>query len=274
MTSMTFRDRIGFDAGSTPLEEALEFASANGFHYMDFNADTGANRLDGWTDQRVRAVRDACERHAVTLTIHTTSGVNVAEMAPFVGDGVDRYLAANVDLAERLGCRRLVVHGGFHFSSSVDARKSASLQRLQKAVAYAERSGRVLLLENLNFEPDDAEVHYLAHTVEECRTYFDAIPSDSFGWAFTVNHSHLVPEDIDGFLDAFGVDRIGEVRLADNVGHREVHLLPGQGNIDFGAVFRRLESSGYGGFYTMSFGSLREKLEARDWLAARGPQDA
>ena len=268
---MTLRDRIGFDAGSTPLEEALEFAAANGFHYMDFNADTGSNRLDGWSDERVRRVRDACDRDSISLTIHTTSGVNVAELAPFVGDAVDRYLSANVDLAERLGCGRLVVHGGFHFSSSVDARKSASVERLRRAVAHAEKSGRVLLLENLNFEPDDAEVHYLAHTVEECKTYFDAISSESFGWAFTVNHAHLVPEDIDGFLDAFGIDRIGEVRLADNVGHREVHLVPGQGNIDFGAVFSRLESSGYGGFYTMSFGSLQDKLDAREWLAARGP---
>ena len=73
----------------------------------------------------------------------------------------------------------------------------------------------ILGLENLNAEPERAEVHYLAHTVEECRPYFNAIQSEAFGWAFTVNHAHLVPEGIGGFLDAFGVARIGEVRLAD-----------------------------------------------------------
>jgi sugar phosphate isomerase/epimerase len=125
-------------------------------------------------------------------------------------------------------------------------------------------------LENLNFEPDDAEVHYLAHTVEECRLYFDAISSPHLGWAFTVNHANLVPEGIDGFLDAFGVDRIGEVRLADNLGDKEVHLKPGQGNIDFQALFRRLESGGYQKFYTMAFGPLEDKLEARDVFAGYG----
>ena len=128
----------------------------------------------------------------------------------------------------------------------------------------------VLFLGNLKFEPDDAEVHYLAHTVEECRLYSDAIPSAHLGWAFTVNHANLVPEGIDGFLDAFGVDRIGEVRLADNLGDKEVHLNPGQGNIDFEAVFRRLESAGYQKFYTMAFGSLEDKLEARDAFAGFG----
>lgn len=124
-----------------------------------------------------------------------------------------------------------------------------------------------MFLENLNFETNDAEVHYLAHTVAECRLYFEAISSAHFGWAFTANHANLVPEGINGFLDAFGLDRIGEVRLADNLGDREVHLKPGEGNIDFASVFRRLESTGYQKFYTMAFGSLDDKLEARDVFA-------
>ena len=61
----------------------------------------------------------------------------------------------------------------------------------------------------MNREPDDAEIHYLAHTVEECRYYFDAIPSPRLGWSFTVNHAHLVAEGIDGFIDAFGLGRCG-----------------------------------------------------------------
>ena len=163
-----------------------------------------------------------------------------------------------------------MVHAGYHFSAAVEARKSASLERLKRTVGYAEDVGTVLLLENLNFEPHDAEVHYLAHTVAECRTYFDAISSDHFGWAFTANHAHLVPEGIEGFLDAFGVERIGEVRLADNLGDKEVHLNPGEGNIDFAALFRRLESSGYKKYYTMAFGSLQDKLAARETFARYG----
>ena len=259
---MSLGARIGFDSGTTKLEDSLEFAATHSFHYLDFNCDTGPNHLDIWSKERTDAVLGICQRNNIRLSLHTSSGVNVAELSPFVSEAVDQYLRRYIELARILDCHGVVVHGGYHFSSELEARKSASLERLKRAVGYAESEGVVLLLENLNFEPVDAEVHYLAHTVEECRFYFDAIPSAHLGWAFTVNHAHLVPEGIDGFLDAFGVTRIGEVRLADNIGEKEVHLNPGEGNIDFEAVFRRLEASGYEKFYTMSFGSLQDKLEA------------
>jgi len=264
---MNLRDRIGYDAGGTRLEEALAWAAANAFHYVDFNADRGPNHLSSWGEERVRAVRDTCARHDVHLGLHTASAVNVAEFSPYVSEAVDAYLRANIDCARRLGCEWLVVHGGYHFSSDLQARKTASLERLQRAVVYAESAGAHLLLENLNFEPDHAEIHYLAHTVDECRYYFDAIASARFGWAFTVNHANLVPEGIDGFIEAFGIRRIGEVRLADNLGDREVHLKPGEGNIDFRSLFTRLESTGYQGHYMMAFGDQADKLEARDFLA-------
>jgi sugar phosphate isomerase/epimerase len=264
---MNLRDRIGYDAGGTRLEDALAWAVANAFHYVDFNADREPNHLDSWSDGRVRAVRETCAHHDIHLGLHTASAVNVAEFSPYVSDAVDAYLRANIDCARRLGCEWLVVHGGYHFSSDLQTRKTASLERLKRAVAYAEPAGARLLLENLNFEPDNAEIHYLAHNIDECRDYFDAIASAHFGWAFTVNHANLVPEGIDGFIDTFGIRRMGEVRLADNLGDREVHLKPGEGNIDFASLFTRLESGGYQGHYMMAFGDQADKLEARDFLA-------
>ena len=112
-------------------------------------------------------------------------------------------------------------------------RKVAGLERLKRAVGYAEAQGMLLLLENLNWEPEHAEVHYLAHNIEECQYYFDAIDSPHLRWPFTVNHAALVPEGIDGFLDQLGLARCEEVRLADSHGRYEEHLPPGEGQIDF-----------------------------------------
>ena len=264
---MDFKDRIGNDSGTNRLEDALAWASANGIHFLDFSADIGPNVLDSWTDERVAAIQATCHEHDIHIGLHTLSGVNVAEFSPFLSDAVDEYLHAYMDLAKRMGCEWTIVHAGFHFTSNRQDRVDASLARLQRATAYAESTGVRLLLENLNFEPDDAEVHYLAHTIEECKLYFDAIKSPNFGMAFTINHANLVPEGIGGFLDAFGVDRIGEVRLADNNGDKEVHLLPGEGNIDFPSVFRRIEDEGYTGHYSMAFGTLDDRIRARDEFA-------
>jgi sugar phosphate isomerase/epimerase len=261
------REQIGFDAGARRLEDALAWAVRHGFHHVDFNADTGDNHLHAWGPGRVSAVRQTCERHGIHLGLHTSSAVNVAEFSPYVTTAVDQYLRANVDVARRLGCEWIVVHAGYHFSSAVPARTSAALERLARLTEYAETAGAYLLLENLNREPERAEVHYLAHTVEECRPFFERIQSPHLGWAFTVNHAHLVPEGIGGFLDAFGVARLGEVRLADNTGEYEIHLNPGQGTIDFGGLFARLEAAGYRRHYTMAFGSDADKLAARDLLA-------
>jgi sugar phosphate isomerase/epimerase len=44
-------------------------------------------------------------------------------------------------------------------------------------------------------------------------------------------------------------------------------MVPGEGNIDFTALFKSLESAGYTGHYSMAYGSLEQKVSSRNWLA-------
>ena len=232
---MSLFERIGIDVGrKLPLEEAVSWAAAHRVRFIDVQLDTGANAIDTIDDARAGALRAACERGGIHLGLHTSSAVNVAEYAPHVGDAVERYLEAYIDAAQCLGAEWIVMHAGFHFTSDRDQRMRTGRERLKRIVAYAERKGALILLENLNKEPAEAEVHYLAHTVEEWRYYFDAIQSPAFKLSFTVNHAHLVPEGVAGFVDALDMRRVEEVRLADcfRNGH-EVHLSPGQGDIRF-----------------------------------------
>jgi sugar phosphate isomerase/epimerase len=48
-----------------------------------------------------------------------------------------------------------------------------------------------------------------------------------------------------------------------------VHLKPGAGNLDFGAMFRSVESKGFKGHYTNAFGSLDDMLVGRDYLVQK-----
>jgi sugar phosphate isomerase/epimerase len=101
--------------------------------------------------------------------------------------------------------------------------------------------------------------------VEEWRYYFERIQSPAFGLSFTANHAHLVPEGIEGFVDALDMSRVFEVRLADCLrnGYEE-HLKVGDGNLDFGDMFRRVEGKGFKGHYTNAFASLEDMLTGRD----------
>ena len=267
---MTLRERIGVDLGGRRrLEDGLAWAAAHDLQYVDAcleGAPDHPNAPGTWTAERVAAVRATCERHGIQLGLHSASAVNIAETSPLLADAAERYLETYVELAGRLGAGWIVVHGGYHFTGDFAARLAASVARLQRAAAHAERARVRLLLENLNREPEHAEIRYLAHNLEECREYFGRIQSSSLGSAFTVNHAHLVPEGIDGFLDTMDVGRCGEVRLADSHGRWEEHLRPGEGTIDFRRMFQRLEGGGYRGHYMMAFGSLDDMLAGREHL--------
>jgi sugar phosphate isomerase/epimerase len=267
---MQLHDRIGIDLGRRlKLEDGIEWAAKNDVRFIDIQLDTADNAVTTFDDKRAERVRELAATHGITLGLHTLSAVNVAEYSPYVADAVDAYLKSYIDAYGKLGAQWIVVHAGYHFSSDVEMRMEAGCARLQRMVDYADKKNAILYLENLNSEPADAEVHYLAHTVDEWMYYFDRIKSPNFRMSFTANHAHLVPDGVDGFIDAIDFARVGEVRLADCVRlGKEQHLKPGEGDLDFGNMFKRIEAKGFAGHYTNAFGTLDDMLAGRDYLVA------
>lgn len=261
---MTLIDRIGIDISRRlKLEDAIAWAAKNGLKHIDIQLDTGDNALNKFDGKRCAAVRKLLAKHELELGLHSSSAINVAEYSPIVSDAVTDYLKRYVDLVVKLGASWTEMHAGYHFTKDKQMRMAAGKARLEKVVAYAEKKKALILLENLNKEPDDAEVHYLAHTIEEWQYYWD-IKSPSFKLSFTANHAHLVPEGIEGFVKALNFKRVHEVRLADCFRNGyEVHLPPGKGNINFGKMFKLIENAGFKGHYTNAFATLDDMLAAR-----------
>ena len=261
---MTLIDRIGIDISRRlKLEDAIAWAAKNGLKHIDIQLDTGDNALNKFDGKRCAAVRKLLAKHELELGLHSSSAINVAEYSPIVSDAVTDYLKRYVDLVVKLGASWTEMHAGYHFTKDKQMRMAAGKARLEKVVAYAEKKKALILLENLNKEPDDAEVHYLAHTIEEWQYYWD-IQSPSFKLSFTANHAHLVPEGIEGFVKALNFKRVHEVRLADCFRNGyEVHLPPGKGNINFGRMFKLIENAGFKGHYTNAFATLDDMLAAR-----------
>ncbi|MGZ8154115.1 MAG: sugar phosphate isomerase/epimerase family protein [Burkholderiales bacterium] len=265
---MTLRERIGIDLNrDIRIEDGVLWAARNDVRYLDIQLDTDANFITSFDESRAAGVRSLCEKHGIHIGLHTSSAVNVAEYAPHAADGVDAYLKSYIDIYPKLGAEWIVVHAGYHFTKDKERRMRAGLERLQRIAGYAEKKKARLLLENLNKEPEGAEVHYLGHTLEEWRYYWGLLSSDAMRLSFTVNHAHLVPDGVRGFADELNFEHVGEVRLADcwRNGY-EVHLKPGEGDLDFAGMFRRVEGKGFKGHYTNAFGSLDDRLSARDYL--------
>lgn len=267
---MKFIDRIGIDISRRlKLEDAIDWASKRGVKHIDIQLDTGDNALNRFDAKRCKAVRKLLDQHGMELGLHSSSSINVAEYSPIVSDAVTEYLKRYVDLVVALGASWTEMHAGYHFTKDKQQRMVAGWERLKRIVAYAEKKGALILLENLNKEPDNAEVHYLAHTIEEWQFYWD-IKSPNFKLSFTANHAHLVPEGIEGFVKALNFKRVHEVRLADcwRNGFEE-HLVPGKGNLNFGKMFKLIEGAGFRGHYTTAFGSLDDMAASREYFVKK-----
>jgi len=266
----SFKDRIGIDFGARlPIEDAIAWSVSNKVGVIDVRLGDTGNAFQDFDAARIAAVRGSVEDGGIRLGLHTLSAVNVAETAPFLREAVDEYLRRYIELAKPLGANWIVVHGGFHFTGDYSRRMEAGIERLQRLGDHARTHGIRLLLENMNPEPADAEVRYLACDVEECRAYFDRLDPLVYGWSYTVNHAHMLPVGIRGFFDAFGSARMEEVRLADNRGDKEEHLRPGEGTIDFEDAFALIEQAGYHGHYMLAYGTIEEMRDGREELSAR-----
>ena len=271
MSSLSLKHRIGVDLGRrVPLEEGIEWAARNEVFFIDAQTDIEPNALETFDKARCNSVRSACEKYNIHLGLHTLSGVNVAEFSPFCRDAVDEYLKAYIDLAPKVGAQWIVVHGGYHFTACKQRRIRSAVERLQRIGEYAQKKGVLLLLENLNWEPVLSEVKYLPVTPAECRYYFSQLNTAVIKWTFTANHAHFLPGvGIESFIDQMDFELCKEVRLADNNGSYEIHQQPGDGTIDFGSLFRKIEGLGYQGHYTNGFGSPDDMVAGRDHMLER-----
>ena len=274
MVQLNLKQRIGIDLGRrVPVEDGIVWAAANDVHFIDAQTDIAPNQLESFDDERCLQVRSLTDTHGVKLGLHTLSGVNVAEISPFCRDAVDQYMRAYIDLAGKVGAGWIVVHGGYHFTACRELRMQASIDRLRRIADYAESQNVLLLLENLNWEPVLAEVNYMPVTPAECMHFFRQIESPALRWSFTANHAHFLPGvGIDSFIDAMDFSLCHEVRLADNNGSYEIHQRPGEGTIDFGAMFAKIEGLGYQGHYMNGFASIEDMLTGRDYMVARASE--
>lgn len=264
--SSDLKDRIGVDLNRRiGLEPGIEWAIRNGIRYVNICLDPEPELLNPANPRLARA-RERISQAGLVLGLHTLSAVNVAEMSPFLSEAADSYLEAYLKAGKAIGASWVIMHGGYHFTADKQDRMEAAVERLKRASGIAEDEGMTILLENMNPEPDGAEVKYLMHDVEETQFYFDRLTSPVVRWAFTANHAHMLPYGIEGFVERMDLRRCGEVRVADNRGKIEEHLFPGTGNIDFPTMFKLLEGRGYRGHYMQDYLTIDDMMAGREVL--------
>lgn len=191
----------------------------------------------------IAAARTALDGHAGRRGIHGPfEGLDIdnkdAELRPLI---TARFLKA-LEAADRIGARQMVLHSPYTlwYQNNLLATEryaEAKLGRIHDVLApvvrAAEETGITLVIENIqDVRP------------ETRRMLVDSFGSDAIALSIDTGHAHLARHmsgapPVDYFVRDAGA-QLAHVHLQDVDGHADRHWAPGDGEIEWPAVFRAL----------------------------------
>ncbi len=236
------------------VTEAIDCVAALGYGGFELMADIPHAWPAKTTDDQIETIRRRLDQRGLTL-----SNVN-AFMMNAVGDfwhpswiepdaGVRRARVTHtiqaLEMASKLGAPCITTEPGGPLAEGESREQAIDLfvAGLQEALHHAEDLGVPLLVE--------PEPGLLIENVEQTLALVERIDSPMFGINFDVGHMYCVAEPLPEAVQRLqGVTRHYHVEdIASSRVHR--HLIPGQGAIEFDAVFRAIEHTGYQGWLTV-----------------------
>jgi sugar phosphate isomerase/epimerase len=199
--------------------------------------------LDGDWRARVGELRRLLDGFTGRLGIHGPFfGFKIDSMDPLIRAVVTRRLLQGVEICEALGATQMVMHSPYttwdHNNLDViPGARAGIIERVQATlkdvVKRAEGIGCELVIENIEDKDPSARV-------ELAKSFASAAVRVSLdtGHANYAHHSTGAPP-VDFYVDAAG-DALAHVHLQDTDGYADRHWLPGEGNLNWRAIFRAL----------------------------------
>jgi sugar phosphate isomerase/epimerase len=185
--------------------------------------------------------------------------LNIAALNPELrGIAID-YLKRSIQTAYELGITVISFHPGHFCPSGVyatDQVLEANLRSIKELAQFVEGEGLEVrfALENMPLK------HWtLGNTAEEILGMIDGL---DIGICFDVGHAQIMGE-IDNFLE--NVNKFYNVHIHDNNGHRDEHLVVGEGAIDMPRVVECLKN-GYDGNLIIESNNLDEGVKSKEYL--------
>lgn len=194
-------------------------------------------------DATVSAVRHALQGHAGRVGIHGPfEGIDIDNKDPELQPLIAARFIRGLEAADAIGARQMVLHSPYtlwyqnniHNGADYAADKLARIHEvLGGVVRRAEVLGITLVIENI-------------HDVDPAtrRQMVDSFGSGAIAVSIDTGHAHLARRmsgapPVDYFVRDAG-DQLAHVHLQDLDGHADRHWPPGEGEIEWHAVFAAL----------------------------------
>lgn len=168
--------------------------------------------------------------------------------APFCGLAMDdaetrqdalRLLRQTIAVAKRFSARVIVVHPGRDVPTIDRRRELAWMRDALMAVQQELPQGLQLAVETMG--PQSPAGHR-GDLIE----LLDGLDPARVGICLDTGHTHLSAADVAAAIDELA-GRIITVHIHDNMGDRDAHAMPGQGNIQWPTTLAALRRGGYHG---------------------------
>jgi sugar phosphate isomerase/epimerase len=226
--------------------------------------------LDNDWSSLVRQARQTLDGYTGRLGIHGPfDGLTLMSRDPQVRNFVAGRLRKGLEFGAELGATHMVVHSPFMFFGSPFVAHSASAGRaeqidlvhatLETVLPLAEQHDCTLVIENI-FDTNPAPLLALVNSFasEHVRMSLDA------GHAFLTQRIGGPPAD--QWVREAG-PLLGHVHLQDNDGHLDRHWSPGDGSINWEALFDALGASTGNPRMIIELRNLQDIPRASAWLA-------
>jgi hydroxypyruvate isomerase len=221
-------------------------------------AKAGFDAVEMWgpTGKDIPALAEALAETGVVLTAQLAEPrmqfmIPPKDHAPFF-TGLD----AGVEVAQKLGCTRIVVGSGTGFGGRKRQDQLDELIEIfTKGVQHIDGSGVTLVLEPVNIRVDHPGA--LLDRTSEAVYIARGVDSPMFGVLYDLYHSTVEGENVAAELENAG-GLIRYVQVADAPGRGE----PGSGAIDWPARLADLRRSGYDGPIGLEYYPTTESAES------------
>ena len=224
-------DLLFSEAGDSAADR-VRAAAAAGFDAVEMWGPTGKD---------IPALKEALSETGVSLTAQLAEPRMQFMIPPKNHEPFFVGLDAGVEVAQTLGCPRIVVGSGTGFGGRKRQDQLDELIEIfSKGVAHIEGSGVTLVLEPVNVRVDHPGA--LLDRTAEAVYVAKGVASPHFGVLYDLYHSTVEGEDVVAELSNAG-DLIKYVQIADAPGRGE----PGTGEIDWSTRLADLRRSGYDG---------------------------
>ncbi|WP_135827029.1 sugar phosphate isomerase/epimerase family protein [Halorussus ruber] len=243
------------------LPEAIRRVADHGYAGVELLGDEPHAYFPEFGDQDRQAVEQALDETGLEVSnVNANTAMGYYDDAPpsaffdpsiITDDDEDRawrveYTERAIDLAEAVGSPAVCLATGRPLPGNPPEEAREYLREsLAEILDYAEERGVEVGIE---FEPE-----LLVECTDEVLDLIEDVGRDSLGINLDVGHAAVYGEDLTDTIHR-SAGHITGVHLEDIVGGRRgkhYHRVPGEGDIDFAAVFDALDDVGYDGFATL-----------------------